>query len=188
LNGKTEPLRSTVKTRKDRWYIKGWIYWITFLLLYFAYKFIPFAPLKLICAINESNFQHYKAAFFSWIIVSTGEYLWISRKIEDRRGFFYSRITTATILPWFVFVMWYTGIAVFGRLPSIPLEIFYANIITIVVGIFAAIFEQGISRVAYTRELKTIILILFFSSLLLFVVFTFGELPWADVFIEPDWK
>jgi hypothetical protein len=176
------------KTRMDLWYLKGWIYWLIFLLLYFAYKFIPFTPLKVICGICESNFQHYKASFFSWIIVSLGEYLWMHRRIPDRQVFLYSRVATATILPWFVFILWYLGVAIFGRLPSIPMEIVYANIITIIVGVFATIFEQGISRITYPRELKIIILILFFSSLVLYMVFTFGKLPWADVFIEPVWK
>jgi hypothetical protein len=36
--------------------------------------------------------------------------------------------------------------------------------------------------------LKIILLILFLSSLVIYMVFTFGNLPWADVFIEPDWK
>lgn len=177
-----------VKIRMDQWFIKGWLYWLTFLLLYFLYKFIPLTPFKIICGICESNFQHYKVSFFSWIIVSLGEYLWMSRKIQDRRVFLYSRLATATILPWFVFILWYLGVALFGRLPSIPLEIAYANVITIIVGIFANIFEQGISRITYPRELKTIILILFLASLVVYIVFTFGELPWADVFIEPNWK
>lgn len=178
----------TAKIRIDQWFIKGWLYWLIFLLLYFFYKFIPLTPLKVICGICESNFQHYKASFFSWIIVSLGEFLWMHRKIQDRQVFLYSRMATATILPWFVFILWYLGVAIFGRLPSIPLEIVYANIITIIVGIFATIFEQGVSRITYSRELKTILLILFFSSLVLYMVFTFGKLPWADVFIEPDWK
>jgi hypothetical protein len=97
-------------------------------------------------------------------------------------------MATATILPWFVFILWYLGVAIFGRLPTIPLEILYANIITLIVGIFAAIFERGISRIAYPKELRTILIILFISSLVIYIVFTFGELPWADVFVEPFWK
>jgi len=61
-------------------------------------------------------------------------------------------------------------------------------IITLIVGFFGAIFEQGLSRISYPRELRTIILILTFASLLLYMVFTFVKLPWADVFIEPDWR
>ena len=176
------------KTRMGQWFIKGWLYWLIFLILYFLYKFIPLTPLKVICGIYESNFQHYKASFFSWIIVSLGEFIWMNRKIRDRQVFLYSRIATATILPWFVFILWYLGVAIFGRLPSIPLEIVYANIITIIVGIFATIFEQGVSQITYSRELKIIILILFFASLVIYMIFTFGNLPWADVFIEPEWK
>jgi hypothetical protein len=176
------------KIRMNQWFVKGLLYWLIFILLYLVYKFIPLTPLKVICGICESNFQHYKASFFSWIILSLGEFLWTHRSIQDRQAFLYSRLATATILPWFVFILWYLGVAIIGRLPSIPLEILYANIITIVVGIFAAIFEQGISRIAYSRELKTILIILFLSSLVLYMVFTFGNLPWADVFIEPDWK
>jgi hypothetical protein len=112
----------------------------------------------------------------------------MKREIQDRQAFIYSRMATATILPWFVFILWYLGIAVFGRMPTIPVEILYANIITIGVGIVATIFEKGLYRLTYPGELKTILLLLFFASLLLFIVFTFGELPWADVFIEPDWK
>jgi hypothetical protein len=182
------PFAMKFNSRMYQWHVKAWLYWLTFLLLYLVYKFIPLAPFQVICGICESNFQHYKASFFTWIIVSTGEYLWMSRRIEDRQAFLYSRLGTATILPWFVFILWYLGVALFGRLPSIPLEIAYANIVTIMVGFFASIFERGISRISYSRELKAIILILFFSSLVLYLAFTFGELPWADVFMEPDWK
>lgn len=181
-------MNQTSKILKGHWYSKGWLYWMVFLMMYFAYKFCPCEPLKVICGITESNFQHYKASFFSWIIVSLGEFLWIRPRILDRQVFLYSRMATATILPWFVFILWYLGVALFGRLPSIPLEIAYANIITIIVGIFGVIFEQGVSRIAYTRELKAIILVMFVSSLLIYLIFTFGKLPWADVFIEPDWK
>jgi hypothetical protein len=73
-------------------------------------------------------------------------------------------------------------------MPSIPLEILYANIITLTVGCCGAIFEQGISRITFSRELKTVILLLTIASLLLYMIFTFVKLPWADVFIEPDWR
>ena len=80
-----------------QWFVKGWLYWVIFLILYFVYKFIPSTPLKVICAICESNFQHYKASFFSWIILSLGEFLWVRRRIQDRQAFLYSRMATATI-------------------------------------------------------------------------------------------
>jgi len=169
-------------------YIKGLSFWGIFLLLYFAYKNFPVMPLKIICAVTESNFQHYKASFFSWLILCLSEFVLIRKKIGDREVWFYSRICTATIIPWFVFVLWYLGPALYGKMPSIPLEILYANIITLLVGFTGAIFEQGLSHITYFRELKAVILVLCVSSVILYMTFTFVNLPWADVFIEPDWR
>jgi hypothetical protein len=173
---------------KKIFYLKSLTFWVIFLVLYFAYKYISWAPLKLICGISESNFQHYKAAFFSWIIISLFEYIVVRKRINNIGTFVYSRLGTATILPWFIFILWYLGPAIYGRMPNIPMEIVYANIITITAGIFGSIFEQGLARINYFRELKIIFIILFLASLLLYLVFTFIKLPWADVFIEPDWR
>jgi hypothetical protein len=169
-------------------YKKGISFWGIFLLLYFAYKYFPVMPLKIICAVAETNFQHYKASFFSWLIICLFEFILYRKKIDDREAWFYSRICTATILPWFVFVLWYLGPALYGKMPSIPLEILYANIVTILVGFAAAVFEQGLSSINYFRELRAVILALCISSVILYMIFTFVSLPWADVFIEPDWK
>lgn len=188
LNSKLHRSKSEITFMKRIFYIKSLSFWAVFLILYFAYKFFPCEPLKLICGICESNFQHYKAAYFSWIIVSIFEYALVRKRIDDSMTFFYSRIGTATILPWFVFILWYLAPAIYGRMPSIPLEIVYANIITIAAGIFGSIFEQGLSRINYFRELRIILIILFLSSLILYIVFTYIKLPWADVFIEPDWR
>jgi hypothetical protein len=169
-------------------YIKGISFWGIFLVMYFAYKYFPVMPLKIICAVTESNFQHYKASFFSWLILCLLEFILIRKKIGNREVWFYSRIGTATIIPWFVFVLWYIGPALFGRMPSIFIEILYANIITLLVGFTGAVFEQGLSRISYFRELKAVILVLCISSVILYMIFTFAGLPWADVFIEPDWR
>ncbi len=172
----------------SRGYLKGWIFWGVFLAMYFAYKFFPVTALGIFCGVSESNFQHYKASFFAWIITSLLEYIYLRRRIGDLQAFFFSRITTATILPWFVFLLWYIGPALYGQMPSIPLEILYANLITILVGMFGTIFEKGISRISWPRDLKIISLILAFVSLMHYIVFTFVKLPWADVFIEPNWR
>ena len=181
-------MRLISKTGIAHWYVKGGLYWVVFMVLYLVHKFIPAPPLRVICAVSESNFQHYKASFFSWIILSALEFGVARRKIGDRQAFLYSRLATATLLPWFVFVLWYIAPAVYGKMPSIPLEILYANIITMLVGCSGGIFEQGLSRITYTRGMKTVILLFTLISLMHYMVFTFVKLPWADVFIEPDWR
>lgn len=169
-------------------YRKGILFWLLFVALYLLYKFTGWAPLRLVCGVDESNFQHYKAAFFSWIIVSLAEYCISGKKQENRIGFVFSRMATAAILPWFIFLLWYIAPALYGRLPSIPLEIIYANIITIAAGFAAGIFERELSGIRFLIEMRVLVLILFFISLLHFIVFTFAGIPWADVFAEPDWR
>jgi hypothetical protein len=169
-------------------YKKTLAYWAVFMVLYFAYKFVPNAFLAVFCGIAESNFQHFKATFFSWVILSVIEYVIYRRKIGDLETYFYSRMGTATLLPWFMFVLWYLAPAFYGQMPNIPLEIIYANIITVIVGVFGVIFERGLAQIRYFKELKIVLWTLFLASIALYMIFTFVKLPWADVFVEPDWR
>ena len=167
--------------------MKTALFWAVFMLLYFAYKYFPVFPLSLICSINQSNFQHFKAAFFAFLILNLIEFAIYRRQIQDKRGYFLSRLTAITFAPWIVFLLWYLAPAIYGRMPTIPLEIIYANIITLSVGYFVSSLEQGFAQIRYTRNLSTLILILFTASIVLYISFTF-KLPWADVFVEPNWR
>ena len=166
---------------------KSFAFWLVFMILYGAYKFFPVFPLSLICSVIESNFQHFKAGFFSYLIVSLIEYGWCRRKISNRDGFLYSRITATVFLPWIIFLLWYIAPALIGRWPNNVYEIVYANIIVLITGVFAVILEGGLEKIPYERSIKTVLIVLFLVSILLYTVFTF-RLPWADVFVEPDWR
>jgi len=166
---------------------KALAFWGVFMLLYGAYKFFPVFPLCLFCGVTESNFQHYKAGFFSYLIVNLIEYMWNRRKITDREGFLFSRIAATIFLPWIIFLLWYIAPAVIGRWPNNTYEIVYANLITFIVGVFTVILEGGQESIPYNKSIKSVLIILFLTSILLYIVFTFS-LPWADVFVEPDWR
>jgi hypothetical protein len=167
--------------------IKMVMFWAIFLLLYFAYRFFPVFPLSLICSANESNFQHYKSTFFAFLILNLIEYIVYRKQIVDPKNHIVSRLTATTIAPWIVFLLWYIAPAAYGKLPSIPVEILYANIITLLVGYFVSSLEQGFAQIGYSKNMTAVILILFVVSIGLYVSFTF-KLPWADVFVEPDWR
>jgi hypothetical protein len=166
---------------------KALAFWGVFLTLYAVYKFFPIFPLSLICGVTESNFQHYKAGFFSYLIVNLVEYAWNHRKITDRESFIFSRLSATILLPWIIFLLWYIAPALIGRWPNNVLEIVYANVITFVVGLFTVILESGLESVPYNRSLKVVLVTLFLASIMIYIVFTF-RLPWADVFVEPDWR
>lgn len=167
--------------------LKTALFWSIFILLYFAYRTLPVFPLSLICSANESNFQHYKSTFFAFLILNIIEYGVCHRQIPDRKKYFLSRLTSTTFAPWVVFLLWYFAPAVYGKMPTIPLEIIYANIITLLVGYFVACLEEGFAQIEYSNRLGILILILFSVSILLYISFTF-RLPWADVFVEPNWR
>lgn len=168
-------------------WVKVLIFWVIFMLLYVLNKLAPFFPFTLISGINESNFQHYKATFFSYLILSLVEFLVFQKKIKDRSAFWFSRLLTSVFAPWITFLIWYLGPAIFGRLPNAVLEIVYGNVMTIITGIFAIQLEYGFSQIKFEKPIRMVILTLVVVSVLIYTVFTF-KLPWADVFTEPNWK
>lgn len=167
--------------------VKMALFWIVFMFLYFAYKLFPIFPLSLISSVNESNFQHYKSTFFAFLILNLIEYLIFRRQIKNLSSFIGSRGLATILAPWMVFLLWYVGPAVYGQMPSIPLEILYANLVTLLVGFCVAILEGGFTHIPFTKPMLAVMITLFLISLLLYLRFTF-ELPWADVFVEPDWR
>ncbi len=163
-------------------------FWGLFMLFYGIYKAAPVFPLSIFCAIDESNFQHYKATFFALVILAVIEYLIFHKRIGNKTSFFYSRAAAALIAPWFILLMWYIAPALYGKMPSVILEIVYANVMTLAVGFMVVIFEKGLYQINYSKSLKTVIWVLLVVSMMLYMIFTFVKLPWADVFIEPEWK
>jgi hypothetical protein len=168
-------------------YVKGLVFWFVFMVMYFLYKAFPSFPLSLICATNESNFQHYKAGFVAYLITCAIEYAFVRKHISNVSSYLFSRLIAATFLPWFFFILWYIAPATIGRWSIRTLETVYANVITIVTGFFVANFELGLEQINFSRQLKFVVLVLFCVSILLYVSFTFN-LPWADVFVEPNWR
>ncbi len=167
-------------------WLKGLLFWVTFMLLYVLRKLAPVIPITLISGVNESNFQHYKATFFAYLILSLIEYLVFRKRVNERASYAYARLMAAIFAPWMVFLIWYGMAALTGRMP-LPLEILWGNLATLLVGILAATFERGFEQITYGRPLRAAIWALFVISILTYVLLTF-RLPWADVFTEPDWQ
>jgi hypothetical protein len=162
-------------------------FWGVFMALYVAFKLFPVFPLSLICGVNESNFQHYKAGFFSYLIVNLVEYGVNRHRIANQESFVFSRLTATVFLPWGIFLLWYLAPATIVRWPNNVLEILYANVIVILVGVCMITLESGLEQAAYHKPQKIVLITLFLASILLYVVFTY-RLPWADVFVEPAWR
>ncbi len=166
-------------------FLKCFGFWGLFLILHYAYDFFPTPLVKLISGTDESFFQHLKISFFTYLMVNVIEYLVRRKNIEPGafENFWYARLFSTLILPWFVFIIWYIAPAYYGRLPSLFLEILYSNIATILSVISVLILEQSMESTVYSKSLKTMIVTLFLVSLSLYIIFTFKQ-PWAGFFID----
>ena len=162
-------------------------FWGVFMALYFLYKYFPNGVFAVFCGTTESCFQHFKAGFFSYSFVNLIEYGVNRSKITNQDQFIYPRMTATIFLPWIIFLLWYIAPALYGPWPNNTFEIIYANIIIILVGVLTVILEQSFETAIYKKPQKTVLIILFLVSIMLYIVFTYN-LPWADVFVEPDWR
>lgn len=166
-------------------YLKGLYFLTIFSVFHFAYEIFPSPVLAPICAINESIWQHLKIAFFSYFVLNLIEFVFRRRSIQNKSGFIFSRLLTTIVIPWFIFILWYTMAAFYGRLKILLLEIIFASIVTALSGIVCATIELNIQDRHFTRNLKAFILIIFAISASLYVIFTY-KLPWIDVFVDPE--
>jgi len=114
-------------------YLKLLGFWAGFLILHYAYAFFPILPLKLVSGINESFFQHIKIVFFAYLIVNLVEFLTRSKVFENRESFILTRLFSTTLLPWFVFIIWFIAPAYYGLIGDVAIEILYANIALLLV-------------------------------------------------------
>lgn len=165
---------------------KTLLFWLVFLSIMFLYRSFPVFPLSVIAGMDESNFQHYKHGFFAYLLTGGIEYLLFRRRITDRQAFWYSRLTMALFVPWLIFLIWYIVPATAGQLP-VPLEIGWANVAVFLVGICAVLLERDWETAAKSRSGRMVLWVLLLLSVALFLRFTYGPLPWADVFVEPEW-
>lgn len=168
-------------------WVKGVLFWVTFLVLYALRKLAPVIPITLLAGVDESNFQHYKGTFFAYLIISLIEFLVFRKKVENKSSFWYSRLIAAIFAPWLVFLVWYLAPAVYGPMPNMGLEILYGNLATLAVGFLAVIFERGFEQITFGKSLKIVVWTMIVISILVYTLLTFN-LPWADVFTEPDWQ
>jgi hypothetical protein len=168
--------------------LKVFLVYLVFMLMYAAYRFFPVFPLSIVCGVSESTFQHFKATFFAFLIVDLIEFLVFRKRIEALSGFWHARLLAAVVSPWPVFLMWYIAPALHGQFHPVVWEILYANGITILASAVTVTLERGFLRMPFSGGLKRVVWALLGISLLLYMVFTFSHLPWADVFVEPQWR
>ena len=97
-------------------FIRSFIFLCLFEALHYSYDLVPSTFFQIFSGINESFFQHWKIGYYSYIILSIGEYLIFQKRIpdENKEKFIYSHLLSAIILPMIIFIIWYIAPAIYG--------------------------------------------------------------------------
>lgn len=162
--------------------IKLVIFWVLFLILHFSYDWVKNPVVAVFSGTNESFMQHAKIGFFAYALASVTEFFLWGSQAANPESFLYARVVTSMALPWVMFIVYYTAPAFYGKpMPTIPLEIVYANIILLVIGLILALFEPGLETITYSLHGKIILWALWILGFAEMVIFTFRP-PWADFF------
>ncbi len=97
----------------------------------------------------------------------------------------WSRLFTVVLMPWIIFLLWYTSAAYYGRFASLLAEVVFANLVTLVAPLCCVVVERHLQRARPGRAFRLLTATLLLIALSQFVLFTY-RLPWADVFVQPQ--
>ncbi len=162
---------------------KGFLYLALFSLLHYGYELTGLSFLRPICGVNESVFEHLKMGFFAYGFLSCIEYF-LAKERERGQSFFFSRLTSNLFIPWILFLLWYTGQAIWGKNNSWIGELAWAFTVTVLAGTFGSIMEHEVAKKSFPSATRLVFLFLWGASLFLFVRFTYHP-PAIDLFALP---
>ncbi|MGQ9746724.1 MAG: hypothetical protein ACUVQZ_03020 [Candidatus Caldatribacteriaceae bacterium] len=162
---------------------KALLYWGFYGILHFGYTLSKIPILKPICGTSESVFEHLKIGFFAYLLASLCEYILYSRRYQ-KLSFFATRFFSTLSIPWIIFLLWYLGVALWGKVEILYLELAFANGVVLVSGMMGKIIEKEIEQIHLSSQFQSIVYILFGITLFIFVRFTYA-IPWIDVFALP---
>lgn len=169
---------------KSYLYLRGLLFLAIFLILHYAYDWFPNFFFQIFSGINESNYQHWKIGFYSYVILSLIESALFQRSLDNKSQFVYTHLMGAILIPWMIFMLWYIAPALLGQFTRVWVEILYANIVTYASILMISKLEVTLLPVTFSRSVKIGLWLLFCILIMEFTIFTF-RLPWVDVFAEP---
>lgn len=165
--------------------MKAFIYLIFFSVLHFGYDLTGWSFLKPFCGINESVFQHLKMAFWAYLLASVVEFLISKRKKFALGNFWISRIFSATVVPWVIFLVWYLVPATLGKFKISVMELIWALIVSYFSGLAGGFIERNLEKQQLSLSFKILVIFLVIASAFIYITFTYS-LPWIDMFTAPE--
>jgi hypothetical protein len=164
--------------------IKSIIFLLFFAFFHFLHDWVPNSITQVFGGTNESMFQHMKLGFYGYMCVSVLEYV-ISFKKQNKAGnIIFSRILSTILVPWAIFILWYSVPALIGQaMLSRILELIYSIIIVLIVGIAVGVLEWDLDQIIFSMTSRIFIVILFIILTFLFGAFSYN-LPQEGFFVS----
>ena len=159
-------------------------FWALFMILHFVFEQFPNESLKWLAATNESIYQHLKIAFFAYLVTNSVEIAITWRSCQRRDALLWSRLFGVVMIPWIIFIVWFTAPALYGQIESMPIEIAFSTIVTVIAPGLCFVVEDQLQQSRPNMAFKILTAVMLIFSLLEFVIFSY-RLPWVDVFKDP---
>lgn len=166
-------------------FLKALIFLAVFSLLHFGYEATRWAYLKPFFGIDESIFQHLKMAYWAYLLASLIEFPVSKKRKIKSLNFWTPRFLSAIFIPWIIFLIWYLGPALIGKLKQFYLELIWAATVTYLSALAIRIIEKPLEDIRLSFCFKILVFLLTIISAFLYIVFTY-RLPWIDVFKSPE--
>lgn len=162
-------------------FLKTISFHLFFLLLHFVHDWLPYQGVTVIAANGESVMQHMKVAFFAWTLASLGE-LALRRRVW--RPVLDANLLINLLAPWAMF-LWYVASALgLQPLPSVAVEIVYANLVLFIAGLGLSTLARDLASATFSRGARGVMLAFYLAFAFLLITFTF-KTPWGGFFTHP---
>jgi hypothetical protein len=153
-------------------------FWLAYIGLHFAYDFFPSPFLAVFSGTSEAVAQHIKISYFAYTFVSLGEYFVRRVKHEQRLQFLDSRLLGVLIVSLATF-LWYIVPAIRGAgMPTVGLEVIYANVTLLLIGFGTLLIERDLSGVQLSKAGRTALIIFYILLGVILVIGSF-RIPWG---------
>ena len=120
--------------------------------------------------------------FFTYIIVTVGEYFFSRKKITDTAQFWYTRLLSAVLYPWLSMTFWMTGSAFSGGVETAhSVELTFSILSNVFGAYFIVRLEQVLDNVNFRKATQWTIAFFFIIALIQYVSFELTT-PWWDFF------
>jgi hypothetical protein len=160
------------------------IIWLVFAFLHYANDAFPNPVFAFIGEREgfESIFSHSKMNFWTYLIVTVGEFVIFRKKITDVSQFWYTRMLSAVIYPWFALTFWMTGSALNGGLEPIrPIELAFSFLSNVFGAYLTVRLEQIFDAIRFRTATQWTILFFFLITLIQYISFELNT-PWWNYF------